>query len=590
MGERFGRYELLRRIATGGMAEIYLARADGPEGFEKHLVVKLILPHLAESEEFVDMFLHEARVAVRLNHPNIVQILDLGEAEGAYFIAMEYVHGEDVRRVWRRSVEAQRPIPVPLACRIACEAAAGLDYAHRAVDSTGRPLQIIHRDISPQNLLVSFEGAVKVADFGIARAADRVGHTRSGVVKGKYSYMSPEQAAGKKIDQRTDQFALGVVLHELLTRRRLFKRPTEIETLHAVAECKVLPPSEVDPRVPKALDAIVLTALARRPQDRYPDLSALRQALEDWLLSERQLGSTAHLKAYLSTLYAERLERERAAGGPVFDAEPSSGGGGRRRGSYASASPRGGAGRGGGSQTQGPRPRGTKRLAWLGALLAVLAVLAGGVALAPLARGHGSRPGAVREALAPVGGIRVQTVPPGARALLDARELPGRTPIAAGGIALGDHEVVVALEGYRDEARRVTLKRDGEVEQVSVALAPVAAAAPVAAPALAAEARPRPAPQAREARPTARAAPAPDEKGEKGERGDVQIVVKPVTMGADIYLGGRKLGSAPLKRFSLPEGDYLLTVVNEELQKTRRVAVSVRAGQLSKKTVDLTEE
>jgi serine/threonine protein kinase len=640
MGERFGRYELLRKIATGGMAELFLARAAGPEGFEKLLVVKLILPHLAASEEFVDMFLHEARVAVRLSHPNIVQIFDLGEAEGTYFIAMEYIHGDDVRRLWKRSVEAGIPIPVPLACRIACDAAAGLDYAHKMVDSAGRPLQIIHRDVSPQNLLVSFEGAVKVADFGIAKASDRVSHTRTGVVKGKYSYMSPEQAAGKAIDQKTDQFALGVVLYELLTRKRLFKRPTEVETITAVAECKVLPPSQVDPRVPDELDRIVLTALARRPEDRYPDLAAMRQALEDWFLAERQPGSTAHLQAYLSSLYADRLERERASGGLLLDAEPSSSASARRRG--ASASRRARAGRAvWDSEPAGQVPRDSKLVSWAGGFLAVLA---GGAALLPLARAPRSSPRGAVEAAAALGEIRVETAPPGARVLLDAKELSGRTPTAAGHVPLGDHQGVAALDGDRDETRSLRLQKGGEVALLSVPLSQTRSVPPPAG-------TPSSAPEAHLAglpalgRPAVRAAveitsepsgtlfdedeqatlgstpfrgwlpvgrhalvlsnrgqglehrfalevkaEGPNVKHLEFEQGEVQIVVKPVTMGADIYLGGRKLGSAPLKRFSLPEGEYQLTVVNEELKRTRKVAVSVRAGELSKKTVDLTEE
>jgi len=315
--ENFGRYELVSKLATGGMAEIYLARQAGLEGFEKLLVVKRILPHLAENDEFVDMFLHEARIAVRLNHPNIVQIFDLGEQGGTFFIAMEYIHGEDVRRTWKQSVTVGNPIPVPLVCRIIMDAAAGLDYAHKKTDQNGQPLSIIHRDVSPQNILLSFEGAVKVVDFGIAKAADQVTHTRTGVLKGKYSYMSPEQASGGQIDQRTDQFALGVVLYELLTLTRLFKRSNELQTLAAVTECKVPPPSEVNPRVPKDLDPIVLKALARNHEERYADLHELQMALEEWLLANRQPSSQAHLSAFLKEVYAERLAKERELGGPI---------------------------------------------------------------------------------------------------------------------------------------------------------------------------------------------------------------------------------------------------------------------------------
>lgn len=308
--EAFGRYELIKKIATGGMAEIFLARQAGIEGFEKLLVLKRILPHLAENEEFVEMFLHEARVAVRLNHPNIVQIYDLGEEGGSYFIAMEYIHGEDARRIWRTCEKAGMNLPIPLACRIAMDAAAGLAYAHKRCDSAGRPLNIIHRDISPQNLLVSFEGSVKVVDFGIAKAADQATQTRSGVLKGKYSYMSPEQASGLEIDQRTDQFALGIVLHELLTFQRLFKRSNEIQTLTAVADCQVPPPSSINSNVAPELDAIVMKALAKSPDDRFADLQEFQLAIEEWLVTTRQPSSNALLSTFLKSLYADRLAQE----------------------------------------------------------------------------------------------------------------------------------------------------------------------------------------------------------------------------------------------------------------------------------------
>ena len=308
--ETFGRYELIKKIATGGMAEIFLARQAGIEGFEKLLVLKRILPHLAESEEFIEMFLHEARVAVRLNHPNIVQIYDLGEEGGSYFIAMEYIHGEDARRIWRSCEKAGMTLPIPLACRIAIDAAAGLYYAHNKTDAAGNPLNIIHRDISPQNLLISFEGAVKVVDFGIAKAADQATQTKSGVLKGKYSYMSPEQASGLDIDQRTDQFALGIVLYELLTFQRLFKRSNEIQTLTAVAECDVKPPSTINPNIPPELDAIVMKALAKEREDRFKDLQEFQLALEEWLMSTRQASSSALLSNFLKSLYADRLAQE----------------------------------------------------------------------------------------------------------------------------------------------------------------------------------------------------------------------------------------------------------------------------------------
>jgi len=316
--ETYGSYQLIKRLATGGMAQIYLARQKGPEGFEKLLVVKRILPHLAENADFVHMFLGEARIAARLTHPNIVQIFSLGQEGDSYFIAMEYIHGEDVRRVWKRSEQKGTVMPTPLVCRVIMDACSGLDYAHKKTDQ-GKPLGIVHRDVSPQNILVTFEGGVKVVDFGIAKAADQAVVTRSGVLKGKYSYMSPEQALGRKLDQRSDIFALGVVLYELLTGTRLFKRANDIQTLNAVTECSVPPPSEVDEDIPKDLDAIVLKALAKEPQDRYEHAIDLQMALDQWLLKHQLPSSSAHLATFMQELYAERLAEEKAAGQVLVD-------------------------------------------------------------------------------------------------------------------------------------------------------------------------------------------------------------------------------------------------------------------------------
>ncbi len=312
--ENYGNYQLIKRLAMGGMAQIYLARQRGPEGVEKKVVVKRILPHLGENQEFVQMFLDEARIAARLNHPNIVQIFDLGAQDDSFFIAMEYIHGEDLRRVWKKADRAGTPIPVPLVCRVIIEACAGLDYAHKKTDAQGKPLGIVHRDVSPQNILLTFDGRVKVVDFGIAKAADQATVTRSGVLKGKYSYMSPEQAAGQKLDCRSDIFALGVVLYELLTCNRLFKRATDMATLQAVAECELLPPSQVNPRVPKDLDAVVMKALTRRPEERYADAAQLQLALEDWLAGHQRPSSSAHVAEFMKSLYAARLAEEARVG------------------------------------------------------------------------------------------------------------------------------------------------------------------------------------------------------------------------------------------------------------------------------------
>jgi serine/threonine protein kinase len=320
--ENYGKYQLLKRLAMGGMAQIYLARRKGAEASEELVVVKRILPHLAENVEFIRMFLDEAKIAARLAHPNIVTIHDLGAQDDSFFLAMEYIHGEDVRRMWKRAAAQGLEIPVPLACRVVIDACAGLDYAHKKTDLNGKPLGIVHRDVSPQNILVSFDGVVKVVDFGIAKAADQATVTRSGVLKGKYSYMSPEQAAGKRVDCRSDVFALGVVLYELITGTRLFKRSSDMQTLAAVAECQVTPPSQVNARVPADLDPIVMKALAKEPDARYAEAVQLQVAIEQWLISHELPASPTELSAFLHQIYAERLAREAGAGSIVVDEDP----------------------------------------------------------------------------------------------------------------------------------------------------------------------------------------------------------------------------------------------------------------------------
>ncbi len=310
----FGRYELLKRLAGGGMGEVYLARQRGLDGFQKLLVIKTLLPHLCEDEEFITMFKDEARVTAQLIHPNICQVFEFDQVGDTYYMAMEYLRGEDVRRMWKACEQKGTPLQVPLICRVIADGAAGLDFAHSLRNSAGEPYHIVHRDISPQNILVTFEGGVKIIDFGVAKAAGRAQHTRTGALKGKYSYMSPEQVAGLEIDGRSDIFALGIVLHELLTGRRLFKAESDVQTLARVREAHVPPPSLLNPQLPPGLDEIVLKALAKNPDDRYRTAQEFRLALEDWLIQGRMSASSAHLAEFLKVLYGERLDKESRLG------------------------------------------------------------------------------------------------------------------------------------------------------------------------------------------------------------------------------------------------------------------------------------
>ena len=311
----FGKYQLIKKLATGGMAEVWLARQRGIEGFAKNVVVKRILPHLAEDREFVEMFRNEALIAAKFNHPNIAQVYEFGEANGTYFIAMEYIHGEDLGRVLRKAFNAGGWIAQPLAIRIVAAACEGLYYAHTRTDDAGRPLKVVHRDISPQNILISFDGSVKLVDFGIAKAADQASMTKSGAIKGKFAYMAPEQAAGKALDHRADIFAIGLVLYEMLTSERPLKREMELATLQAALECNIPPPSQVAD-VPRELDTVVMRALAKAADDRYRDARQLQTALEEFLVSQRWVAGSVQISELMEVLFADRLEEEKQSGNP----------------------------------------------------------------------------------------------------------------------------------------------------------------------------------------------------------------------------------------------------------------------------------
>ncbi len=317
MAQTLGKYQLVKKLAVGGMGEVWLARQKGPVGFEKLVVVKTLLKHLKEDQEFVNMFFDEARIAAVLNHPNIAQIYDLGEDKGEYFIAMEYVHGLSLRDVVVHALERGDGMPLALKCRVIADAAAALDFAHQAKTPAGQPLDLIHRDVSPQNILVGFNGAVKLIDFGVAKAANKLVRTATGIIKGKYAYMSPEQAYGKPLDGRSDVFGLGTVFWEVLCTERLFKRDNETETLQAVVGAEIRPPSMLDRAVPKSLDPIVLSALERDVDDRYPSAAAFQRAIEGWLSKQRLPATSAHLAAFMRQLFPDDVDPA-----PIPQAEP----------------------------------------------------------------------------------------------------------------------------------------------------------------------------------------------------------------------------------------------------------------------------
>ncbi len=312
-GTRLGRYEIVRRLATGGMAEIYLARMSGPSGFAKHVVLKRILPSYARDAEFVRMFHNEARYAATLDHPNIAQVYDLGEQHGLHYFTMEYLHGEDCRELIRIASNRRQPIPLEHALAIVIGAAAGCHHAHDMLGEDGRPLGLVHRDISPSNVVVTYAGAVKIVDFGIAKATNVEAVTAVGATKGKLSYMAPEQGKSQPVDRRADVYALGVLLYELTTLRRAFLGESEAQILWHVISGEWPLPSTVTPAYPPALEAIVERAMKLEREDRYATARELQQALEAFAQDAGLTLATGRLGELLDDLIGPKLEPWRTA-------------------------------------------------------------------------------------------------------------------------------------------------------------------------------------------------------------------------------------------------------------------------------------
>jgi serine/threonine-protein kinase len=301
-GTPIGKYVVRRKLAEGGMAEIYLAAALGPEGFEKDVVIKRVRPGLAGDPDFVRMFIAEARVASRLNHANLVHIFDFDKHEDTYYLAMEYVRGHSLWELRRRCQERGVAIPPMLVAQIGMEVARGLAYAHR-LSENGQSLALVHRDVTPHNVLLSFDGAVKLTDFGIAKAGGRA--TTSGMLKGKFAYMSPEQARGDAVDARTDVFALGVTLWELLTGARLFEGDGDVAVLRAVQERLIVPPARLNPGVSAPLDAAVMRALERDRVRRWPTAHELERALAEVVLGGARSLEDTDVGAFLRRMFPE---------------------------------------------------------------------------------------------------------------------------------------------------------------------------------------------------------------------------------------------------------------------------------------------
>ena len=308
----FGKYTLIDRIAVGGMAEIFLARQAGLDGFEKTIVIKRIRPHLSKQGSFVRMFLNEGKLAAQLNHPNIVQIYDLGRIGESYYIAMEYIFGRDMRRIIPKADSLEIPFPMVYALKIASSVCEGLYYAHQKADPYGNPLNIVHRDVTPENVFVSFDGTVKILDFGIAKAANQIIQTDAGEIKGKLSYMSPEQCRGMSLDCRSDLFSLGAALFEWVTGFRLFTGDSEVAIIKSIIEAKIYAPSYFKADIPKPVEEILMRALEKDRERRYQTAWDMQYAIDQFLTHYEFTPSNIHISNFLKQLFEDELEEEQS--------------------------------------------------------------------------------------------------------------------------------------------------------------------------------------------------------------------------------------------------------------------------------------
>ena len=309
--QRLDRYELVAELASGGMATVFLGRILGVGGFQRFVAIKRLHPHLASEQEFVEMFLDEARLAASIHHPNVVPILEVGTSDRGYYLVMEYIEGDTLARLLARAATSRNRIPIPIGIRIVLDTLAGLHAAHELKDDNDHPLNLVHRDVSPQNILVGINGTARITDFGVARAATRLSSTRSGQLKGKLAYMAPEQARGGMVDRRADVFAIATVLWEVLADKRLFKGEGEADTLNRVLFEPIPRLLEVAPQVHPALDAIVMRALDRDPQKRFASAAVLADELEKQARSIQAIASVREVAEYVQKVIGQEIAQQR---------------------------------------------------------------------------------------------------------------------------------------------------------------------------------------------------------------------------------------------------------------------------------------
>lgn len=569
----FGKYEIQHRLAIGGMGEVFYALQKGVPGFERPVILKSLLPELAQQEGFIDQFLDEARVAATLNHPNVVSIFEVGQWGGTYYLAMEYIRGRNLAQVIRKALEQQSRIPPAVSMRIIRDAALGLDHAHRASDGNGHALHIVHRDISPQNIMVRDDGLTKVVDFGIARATNRATRTATGALKGKLAYMAPEQVMSADVGAQADQFALGVVLWEMLTHRRLFKAERDIDVVKKVLEEPIAPPSTVLPLDP-ALDQIVMRMLERNAEKRFPSCAEVATAL-DALVSRqpagaltpadfmRQLGTDDLVVKVKATPQSSGnfVISLKAPSGPLVEAE------------VVTATPIAGV-KGSGSA---PKQSRTATVV-VAVLLAFLAVGGVGIGLQsrvepkpvvePLPVQPPPPPPVVVEPVvapppvvepevpAPPSKLSIETTPPKATLRVDGKPL-GLTPQEVELTPGQPHYLLVEKAGFRRIEQEVTLT-PGEAKALALKLEAVDSKKPPPNP--------------------------------------VNVVVAPSAPGfltvntvpwTKVAVDGEPLGSIPIASKKLPPGKHQLELVNEGAGIAEKRTIDIKSGETLKLNLTL---
>lgn len=580
----FEKYQVLRRLAIGGMGEIFLARQQGVAGFDRLVILKSLLRDLARDHSFVEQFLDEARVAATLNHPNIVSIFEVGAWRGLYFIAMEYIDGLSLAELLFRTSSQRCRVPYAIACRIVREAALALDHAHKAKSLSGEDLGIVHRDVSPQNIMVRTDGVTKVVDFGIAKAANRNTRTATGALKGKIAYMSPEQVASEHLDGRSDQFSLGVVFWELCAGKRLFRADSPVTTLQRITELPIPRLSDALPRCPAEVERIVMKMLEREPGRRFTDCGEVAQALDDFLRIECEDGGRADVSTFLREHTSDDDKNDAVDLTPAqpdflidladHDLEatvdiPS-------RHSRVLRSP--------------PRSK-------LWVVIALLVLTSAGVALwasrqlklwgsssrdplAELATESLAEPvvSLAEPADVPAPTLILRSKPQSAQVFVDD-VLTGRTPLDLSQLVAGDvHAIRIELDGYTTESFEVQL-REGETRERVVTLN---------------RRPPTPTPATTKKRDQNRhGAPSPSRVNQskttpnvttqKGT-GYLTINTKPWTL---VSVNGEAWGSTPLFRRPTPSGKYRVRFRNEQSGIDETRSVVVKPGQNLKLVEDL---